>query len=169
MRRLFLFFLVMPSIVKAPGLEGFVKEALNKHYETKVKEYEDQDRIDEIKAMEFSLPLLEEYIDLVDPSLMGVPIRQFILETGWFKSELFTVYNNISGMKYPYIRKTTATGMAMGYAKYRHWTDSVDDYIYWRDHWKEKGYSTENYYNFLSDVNYSSSCSYEKLLRGINI
>jgi len=169
MRRLFLLFLIMPLILKAPGLQGFAKEALMMHYESKVKENEVKSRINEIKTKEFSIPLLKEYINLIDPSLMGVPIRQFILETGWFQSELFTVYNNIAGMKYPYIRETTATGTAMGYAKYRHWTDSVDDYIHWREHWKSKGYNTDDYYDFLSDINYSASDGYEKLLRGIDI
>jgi hypothetical protein len=169
MRRIFLFILIMPLIVKAPGLKGFAQEALIRHYECKVREYEDSERINEIKNMEFSISLLKEYINLVDPSLMGVPMRQFILETGWFKSDLFTVYNNIAGMKYPKVRKTTASGTAMGYAKYRHWTDSVDDYIYWRDHWKSKGYETDNYYNFLSDISYSISPVYEKLLRDIDI
>jgi hypothetical protein len=169
MRRLFLLLLIMPLIVKAPELKGFLQVTLMRHYEYKIKEYEDTERIHEIKTMEFSLSLLKEYINLVDPSLMGVPLRQFILETGWFKSELFKGYNNIAGMKFPYVRKTTATGTAMGYARYRHWTDSVDDYIYWRDHWKSKGYNTENYYNFLSDINYSISPGYEKLLRDIDI
>jgi uncharacterized FlgJ-related protein len=159
----------MPLIVKAPGLQGLAKEALLEHYEVKVLEYEVRDRINEIKTKEFSISSLKEYINLVDPSLMGVPMRQFILETGWFKSELFKVYNNIAGMKYPYVRKTTATGIAMGYARYKHWTDSVDDYIYWRDHWKSKGYETDNYYDFLNDINYSISPGYEKLLRAIDI
>ena len=147
----------MPLIVKAPELKGFAQETLIKHYEYKIKEYEDNERIHEIKTMEFSISLLKEYINLIDPSLMGVPLRQFILETGWFKSALFKLYNNIAGMKYPYVRETTATGTAMGYAKYRHWTDSVDDYIYWRDHWKSKGYETDDYYNFLSDISYATS------------
>jgi uncharacterized FlgJ-related protein len=159
----------MPLISLAPMPQGIVKESFERYYESRVKEFEIKDRITEIKNMKFTISLLEEYIDLVDPSLMDVPMRQFILETGWFQSELFTEYNNIAGMKYPYIRKTTAAGTALGYARYNHWTDSVDDYIHWRDHWMSKGYSTKDYYDFLKDINYSISSSYEILLKNIQI
>jgi len=161
--------LIMPLVSKAPDIAGVAKENMKRHFVSMAKKYDVRDRINEIKTMDFSVQLLEEYINLVDPSLMNVPIRQFILETGWFKSDLFTINNNIAGMKYPRIRKTTATDIAMGHAKYDHWTDSVDDYIFWRDHWKSRGYSTDNYYQFLREVNYAASHSYEKLLKNINL
>jgi len=169
MRKLVIILLLMPIVLKAPVLNGSAKDNMIRHFENMTKRYEARDRINEIKTMEFTIELLKEYINLVDPSLMNVPIRQFILETGWFKSELFTVNNNIAGMKYPRIRKTTATDVAMGHAKYEHWTDSVDDYIFWRDHWKSRGYSTENYYQFLREVNYAASYNYEELLKNIDV
>ena len=169
MKKLILILVLIPFLAEAPTLRGTEKDNMKNFIKSIIKEDEIRDRIREIKKMDFSVDLLEEYINLVDPSLMDVPIRQFILETGWFQSDLFKQYNNIAGMKYPRIRKTTAIGTAKGHAKYKHWTDSVDDYIYWRDHWKNKGYSTDNYYKFLKDINYAASCSYEKMLKDINL
>jgi flagellum-specific peptidoglycan hydrolase FlgJ len=169
MKKLMLILLLMPYTLKSLNVNGFGGENLKGHYNDILKEYIVRDRIREIKTMKFSMELLEEYLYLVDSSLMDVPIRQFILETGWFQSELFRLHNNIAGMKYPQIRRTTAIDTAMGHAKYKHWTDSVDDYIYWREHWKSRGYSTENYYQFLKDINYATSSNYEKLLKSINL
>lgn len=169
MRKLILILLFLPFILKAPTLTGMADENMKRHNENMKKKFEVRDRINEIKKMDFSAQLLEEYIYLVDSSLMDVPIRQFILETGWFQSDLFKLHNNIAGMKFPRIRETKAVGTALGHAKYNHWTDSVDDYIYWREHWISKGYSTENYYKFLKDINYALSCSYEQQLKDISL
>ena len=55
--------------------QGIVKESFERYYESRVKEFEIKDRITEIKNMKFTISLLEEYIDLVDLSLMDVPMR----------------------------------------------------------------------------------------------
>jgi uncharacterized FlgJ-related protein len=126
-------------------------------------------RIKEIKNSDFNIELLLEYVNLINSDFNDVPIRQFILESGWFRSQLFLEYNNIAGMKLPLVRTTTAIGKALGHAYYNHWTDSVDDYIHWRDYWKEKGFSTQYYYEFLRDIGYATSEKYEERLKNINL
>lgn len=62
-----------------------------------------------------------------DIQFKQVVYKQFVYETGHFKSKLFKKYNNIAGIKFN--KKGYCTGKVKGYAKYKNWKDSVDDYI----------------------------------------
>lgn len=126
-------------------------------------------RILYIKQSEFNIELLKEYLTLTDSINTDIPIRQFILETEWFKSNKFIRDNNIAGMKYPKSRKTTAINSNKGYAVYKHWTCAVDDYMLWRNNWISRGYDISNYYKFLSDIGYAESKDYETILKQIKI
>ena len=112
--------------------------------------------IREMKMTPFTIDNLVKYLSLTgapDPKMM---VSQFIVETGWFKSKLFTKGNNICGMKLAKKRQTTATGTMYGYASFAHWTDSVDDFLLWLkyhnlsngyfDHIQRKNYSENNQY-----------------------
>lgn len=112
--------------------------------------------IREMKTTTFSVDNLVRYLTLTgapDPKMM---VSQFIVETGWFKSKLFTKGNNICGMKLAKKRQTTATGTMYGYASFAHWTDSVDDFLLWLkyhnlsngyfDQVQKKGYSENSQY-----------------------
>lgn len=92
-----------------------------------------------------------------------VVYKQFIFETGHFKSKLFTKYNNIAGIKYN--KKGYCNGKIKGYAKYNTWKSSIDDYIriqvsVLKKHpattnnqyiisLRKYGYAKENYFNKL--------------------
>lgn len=82
-----------------------------------------------LKRIEFSVGHLRTYLHLIKAPDANIMMAQFALETGWFKSRIFTDGNNICGMKLPRKRSTTATGEIYGYASYNHWTCSVDDFI----------------------------------------
>jgi uncharacterized FlgJ-related protein len=112
--------------------------------------------IRQMKTTTFSVDNLVRYLTLTgapDPKMM---VSQFIVETGWFKSKLFTKGNNICGMKLAKKRQTTATGTMYGYASFAHWTDSVDDFLLWLkyhnlsngyfDQVQKKGYSENSQY-----------------------
>ena len=131
--------------------------------------YSKELRILEIKRSEFDIELLKEYLYLTDTTGSDVPMRQFILETGWFTSGSFTEHNNLSGMKHPANRETTSIGEEMSHASYEHWTKSVDDYMLWRKNYTDKGYDISDYYKFLRDVGYSTSNKYEERLKQIKI
>ena len=126
-------------------------------------------RIQQIKNSDFSIELLKEYLKLTDSVKHDIPLRQFILETGWFSSELFLEYNNIAGMKFPKNRETTAIDDWNSHAVYSHWTESVDDYILWRNNYISKGYDTTNYYKFLKSIGYAEDDKYEMRLKQIKI
>lgn len=122
-------------------------------------------RLSEIKKLDFSPQLLKEYLILKNTSNMEIVLAQFKLETGWFKSQSFMLYNNIAGMKRPKIRANLATGEGLGHASYDHWTDSVDDYFLWLDYHREKLLESDDYFDFLEKVGYSENGDYQKLLK----
>jgi flagellum-specific peptidoglycan hydrolase FlgJ len=97
-----------------------------------------------------------------------IVFSQAILESGHFKSRLFLKNNNLFGMKIPRKRKTFAIGKGKsGYAKYSHWTKSVDDYIEWQKYLlKDKSISKESYLRKLSKI-YCTNPGYVKRLRQI--
>lgn len=98
-----------------------------------------------------------------DIQFKEVVYKQFIFETGHFKSKLFTKYNNIAGIKFN--KRGYCKGKVKGYAKYCDWKTSIDDYIRIQKKILHKypastnnqfiislrkyGYAKENYFNKL--------------------
>lgn len=77
----------------------------------------------------------EVYYSIVqnDIKFPEIVFAQTLIETGYFTSDLLYSENNLFGMKYPRIRKTTSSGKSKGgYASYNVWTDSVEDYYLWQ-------------------------------------
>lgn len=62
-----------------------------------------------------------------------VAFAQAILESGHFRSKIAKQNNNLFGMRMPNKRQTTAIGTKYGYAKYKSWQASVEDYKNWQD------------------------------------
>jgi len=129
------------------------------------------EHINQLEHSEFSYNNLVTYMDLLKIEEIEVVIRQAVLESGWFKSDLFVHHNNLFGMKKPQIRPTTAIGRALGHAKFRHWTDSVKDYVLWQNYFKTimSIDNIDNYYAFLSHVGYAENGKYVALLKSINL
>ena len=128
-------------------------------------------RLEIIEESTFTTDLLIEYLDTKYEGYSDVTLKQFICETGWFKSNRFVKKNNISGMKFPTKRATTAISKDnTGYAVFAHWTDSVDDYFLWLQSHIDKGRDVSNMYSFLVNVHYCSENSeYIKILKGIKL
>lgn len=146
-------------------------------------------RLEQLESSEFSVNTFIEYITLLDPVNGEIMAKQAILESGWFKSSLFTKYNNIFGMCTPRSRETLASGTAFTkkvfysdttdprgcrtinyhYAKFNHWTESVRDYFLWRKYYEDKGHNIDNYYAFLNKVGYAYESNYVRVLKTINL
>lgn len=98
-----------------------------------------------------------------------VVYAQAILESGNFKSKVFKKNNNLFGMKVPRQRKTFAIGKSKkGYAKYKTWMNSVDDYLEWQNYHlrKHKTFSRNDYLLLLNRI-YSTNNTYVNLLKPI--
>lgn len=171
MKKLLVVLLVLNTslISKAPSLPEQVRGVNLSLLLCKQREKIIDEKIESITTSEFSIELLKEYLELVYPNSSNVVIKQFVLETGWFKSKIFRENNNICGMKLPYKRYTKATGKKYKHAAYNHWTDSVDDYFLLIKYHTDKGMDTSDYYEFLLNINYASNTSYTDILRCINV
>ena len=108
-------------------------------------------------------------LNKISEEVVDVMLRQIILESGWLKSQLTREYNNLLGMKVPSRRPTLAKGKALGHASFEHWTDSVKDYLLWKEYWESKGHDVSDYYNFLSNIGYATATHYISTLKRINV
>ena len=136
-------------------------------YKTSV-EYTTNYEIQKLKVSKLSICNLDRYMELLEVSHKDIVLKQIILESGWLKSGLTIKYNNVLGMKLPKTRETTAIGEKLGHAEYKHWTDSIDDYLLWRNYWESKGFDTSDYYKFLYKVGYAEASNYIKTLKKID-
>jgi uncharacterized FlgJ-related protein len=132
-----------------------------------VQKWQDDLFLEEIINTEFTRENLQKMISLLvkHPDIV---YKQAILETGWFTSESFLVYNNCFGMKVPRIRPTTALGWAMKHARYEHWSESVYDYLLYQKYYEQIldiDLDTVDYYDFLKRHGYSENKKYIKTLR----
>lgn len=97
-----------------------------------------------------------------------ITIKQSILETGNFKSNIFRKNNNLFGMKHPKQRETLSLGSKNNFANYSHWIESIKDFELWqRDFIKRnKIKDSLEYINRLNQV-YSENLQYINILKRI--
>lgn len=135
------------------------------------QEWNDRRFIENISSTEFSADNLKRLIDILckHPEIVYTQAR---LESGEFKSKLFLDYNNLFGMKVPAIRPTMAIGEAMGHAQYKHWSESVYDYLLYQQYFEKYlqiDFNDINYYDFLKLYGYAKDKHYiTKLIKLAN-
>lgn len=84
-----------------------------------------------------------------------IVLKQAILETGHFKSDVCLKYNNLFGFL-----------NSKGYLKFKNWQESVKFYSLWQ----KKYYTGGNYYDWLIDIGYAEDGKeYVKKLKQIKI
>lgn len=105
------------------------------------------------------------YMKQVGVQCPEVVIRQSILETGHFTSDICKENHNLFGMKYAKQRPTVAIGESKGHAMYRSWRWSVVDLYLWQQEFYHGG----DYYDFLKRIGYATSKEYIKKLNQIKI
>lgn len=76
----------------------------------------------------FSKANLKRLIYVLKIQHPDIVFIQAQIESANFKSKIFKENNNLFGMKMPKRRKTVATGINRGHAKYSSWQASVIDY-----------------------------------------
>jgi hypothetical protein len=94
-----------------------------------------------------------------------IVFAQAVLETGYFKSEIFQESNNLFGMKLARQRNTTASGESRGHAYYDDWRLSVMDYSLYQTTYLRKIKTERQYLQYLSE-NYAEDPNYvNKLIK----
>jgi len=81
-----------------------------------------------------------------------VAMAQSMLETGYFKSDIFLYNNNLFGMRQPKKRRTLSKGPNRGHASFDNWQDSVSDYKMWQDYNKLSNLSKDQYVAKLNRI-----------------
>jgi flagellum-specific peptidoglycan hydrolase FlgJ len=92
----------------------------------------------------------------------NIVFSQAILESGNFKSNIYTSNKNLFGMRKSGNRCTTAIGTNNGFAVYKNWRDSLLDYALFQS---KNCYNMpkDRYLDFLN-TRYSNDCNYNKKL-----
>ena len=98
-----------------------------------------------------------KYLNQIGIKNAEIVMSQCLVETGHLTSKIFKENNNLFGMKEAKQRRTTAIGTKNGHAYYKHWHDSVIDYLlYQRAYYNGE----EDYYSFLSRMGYAANKKY---------
>lgn len=155
-----LFILVISNSLGSPSILN--KKELR---EESLKQFVYQTKLQEFYSKEFSPENLYQALVFLDVQNPHIVFAQSQLETGFFKSQSFTKYNNLFGMKKPKYRDTYAVGKKLGHAEYKHWFDSVRDYKEWQDHFLSGNLCEDNYYKFLNRLPYAEAPNYVKIVR----
>jgi len=122
----------------------------------------------------YSAPLTFENIEIamkltsiIHPEIV---MRQIRLETGHLSSSLCREGNNLSGMKKPAKRPTTATEKTRnGYAYYPTWFDSIIDIRLFQQYYISRGRDLTDYEKFLTGLYAEDPLYLAKLKRLKNI
>ena len=115
----------------------------------------------DIKEAPLSLDAIKTALELEGIINQDYVLAQIKLETGHLTSELCLINNNLIGMKFPKVRKTTAIGKVdHNYATYKSWYDCVRDIRLWQQYYLSKGRDLSNYPAFLASVGYASDPKY---------
>lgn len=119
----------------------------------------------DISVEEFSQKALAEEIVRLELDNPRVVFAQMRLESANFKSYKFREHNNLTGMKLPRKRETTAIGAdRKGYSIYEHWKDAVKDYSIWQSVYA-KDLDRRAYLNYLDRVYAQDELYVSKVLR----
>jgi len=104
---------------------------------------------------------IDLYISKIDIKEQEIVKAQIRHETGNLTSEFCQKQNNLFGMRFAPLRKTTAIGEGNHMAKYRSWQESLLDYKIWQDMYYHGG----DYFKFLVKIGYATDPWYIYKLR----
>ncbi len=117
----------------------------------------------------FSKENLKKFIKELGITNQKIVYAQAFHETNGFKSKVFRENNNLFGMKVPRKRPTTALNFTKtGYAKYRHWKDSVLDYSYYQQYKNIEKFTEKEYLAYIQKKYAEDKKYLQKVLKFVN-
>lgn len=122
--------------------------------------------IADIEDSEFSQEALVEFLEETNIKFPHIVLAQSILETGNYKSEVFSMNHNLFGMKQARVRPTTALGTSIGHAYYNNWKESVYDYALYQAAYLKSVKTEDQYFDYLGS-NYAEAEHYVRALKRI--
>lgn len=115
------------------------------------------------------------YNEIQNPDIV---VKQSVVETGNFTSNLFIATNNPFGMHLALSRKSITSEFVYGdfydgelhkVAKFNCWYDAVLDFKYWQTFWLDTVLTECQYYVFLDTLPYAANPNYVKIVKSINL
>jgi hypothetical protein len=109
---------------------------------------------DSVYVDTFSIQAFKDEIYKQNIKHPEIVLRQGILESAWFTSDIWVKNKNPFGFYYQ-----------EAYLKFETWQQSVHYYSAWQD----RHYKGGDYYEFLGKIGYAEDSCYEENLRNINL
>lgn len=135
----------------------------NKSIET-IENYEREIRIASMD--EFSEEYLIKMMKDLNIRFPHISLAQSMLETGFWKSDIFLENHNLFGMKEAKRRITTAIGTNKNHAHYNSWRESVYDYAFYQCRYLSKVNTEDEYYLYLA-ASYAEDTTYVSKIKNI--
>jgi uncharacterized FlgJ-related protein len=111
---------------------------------------------------------LRLYLKECNVKFPEIVLKQALLESNSFKSNVFKQNNNLFGMRISTSRPTTHKGDNLGFAYYTSWKESVLDYALWQASYTKSINSEKQYYDFLDEIyctDVTNGQSYSQMLK----
>jgi flagellum-specific peptidoglycan hydrolase FlgJ len=105
------------------------------------------------------------FAEVIEPEIV---LKQALIETGHFTSDMLWRNNNVFGMRLARVRETTAVKQMNYHAYYDHWYDSVKDYKLLQEYYISRGRDLNNYYSFLREIGYATDPNYILKLKSVS-
>jgi hypothetical protein len=115
---------------------------------------------------QFTPDNLKRYILELNIRFPHIVYAQAVLESGYFKSKIFKINNNIFGMKEAKSRPTTNKGEQFNHAYYDNWHKSVDDYALFSAAYLNNIKTEDDYFEYLRQ-NYAEDTTYVAKIKEI--
>lgn len=110
--------------------------------------------------------ILFQYMKMMRIPHKEVVLMQAKIESANYSSGIFKRNSNLFGMKVPRSRVTVAEAGRNGYAEYKSWKESVNDYAFWQFTHNVDKLSQEEYLQFLGKI-YAEDPNYVTKIRGM--
>ena len=126
-------------------IEDFEKELMIINLKEEKESFTKEKLVEELKRLNVKFP--------------HIVLAQSIVETGYWKSDIFNENHNLFGMKEARIRVNTANGTNRGHAYYEDWKESVYDYAFYQSRYLSELKTEEEYFMYL-DRSYAEADNY---------
>jgi len=120
------------------------------------------------ESYDFSKENLVTELKRLNIKFPHIVMAQSMVETGYWKSDIFIENHNLFGMKEARIRVNTALGTNRNHAHYSDWVSSVLDYAFYQSTYLKDLKTEEQYYNYLSR-SYAESENYVNSVKSMVI
>lgn len=132
----------------------------NWHYSSRILTIQNEVILSIQEKDKFSEDNFKQYLMELNVKFPDVAFAQAKLETANFTSKIFKENNNLFGMRRSSARPTTSSEVESGYASYKNWRLSVQDFCFFNAKYLSD-LSKEDYLDYLGK-NYAEDPSYSK-------